>query len=84
MSGSQGRDVVRGLKEIQAGHGNETNARIEMWIGLTGDNVDLVSRIHQCFTQVFDVDSLTTAIGLAAISKEAYLQRFSLLISCIG
>ena len=46
-----------------------------MWVGRAGNNIHLVPRIHQAFTEIAQVYPLATAIGLAAITQQCDTQR---------
>lgn len=67
--------VDRAFKQIQPRHLDEFYPWVEMGVGFTGNHIYAVAGIDECFTEVFDENTLPAPIGMAAIPEQAYAQR---------
>ena len=51
------------------------DARVELGVGLAGEDLDLVAEGDQLPAEVPDVDALAAAVGLAAVGQQCDAQR---------
>jgi hypothetical protein len=70
FQGGDPEQVVRIVK-VQAGEPVDGDVRIQHGVRRTGYDVDTVADIRQCPAQVFQVNALTTAVGVAPVAQQA-------------
>ena len=57
--------------EIEAGHLRQAHPRVEpVWIGLTGEHLDVVAQLDEATAQMADIDALSTAVRLAPVGQQ--------------
>jgi hypothetical protein len=70
----QGTEPVR--EQVEARQADQAHAVIELRVGWAGDDIDAMTRIDERLAQVMQIDALTTAVGLAAVTEQRDVQGF--------
>jgi hypothetical protein len=63
------------IVEVERRHPVDGDVGVQLGVRRTGEHLDMVAQVFQAAAQLFEIDALTAAVGVAAIGEQADTER---------